>query len=271
MKMNQTPKKSTPPAEEDNSFIGMLQREWPQVKRLLFHAACFVAGISICAIGYEKLIIPGKDATIQAKDSVIQSKESEITAKEKAVQLAQQTVTAKDDLIFSLTNQIYQLAAFQKELSTFQTNINEQQKKLENVEVLVHNLFSKAVYETISLGDTNRVFRRQLTNGTWQCFVLLKQASIYRSLQGNVTGTGWEMLFPQPIKQPASVTRNVLVAHFPSDWDFAGGELVLQYFADTTQTNLVHRVEFVGSDVLLDGVPVRFVASEDELISRTTK
>jgi hypothetical protein len=269
--MNQTPEKSTPPVEEDNSFIGMLQREWPQVKRLLFHVACFVAGITICAIGYEKLIIPGKDATIQAKDSVIQSKESEITAKEKAVQLAQQTVTAKDDLIVSLTNQFYQLAAFQKELSTVQTNIVEQQKKLEDVEVLVHNLFSKTVYETIGMGDTNRVFRRQLTNGTWQCFVLLKHAAIYRSLHGTVTGTGLDLLFPQAIKQPAAVSHNVMVQHFPSDWEFKGGEFVLQYVRNTTHTNLVQRVEFVGDGVLFDGVPVRFVASEDELISKTTK
>lgn len=269
--MSKTPEKSKPTVEDDNSFIGMLQKEWPQVKRLLFHGACFVAGISICAIGYEKLIIPGKDATIQAKDSIIESKESEITSKEKAVQLAQQTLTAKDDLIVSLTNQYYQLAAFQKELSTVQTNIVEQQKKLEDVEVLVQNLFSKTIYETIAMGDTNRIFRRQLTNGTWQCFVLLKYAAIYRSLQGTVTGTGLEMLFPQAIKQPASVTQNVMIQHFPDGWDFSGGELMLSYVRNTTHTNLVQRIEFVGDRVLFDGVPVRFVASEDELISNPTK
>lgn len=255
--MSKTPATSLPvqpvPPDDDDSFLGMLKREWPQLKRFLFHFACVAFGVFAAMFFYDKFIIPGKDATIQAKDSIIQSKEAIIEAKQKSVDAIQQTVTAKDDLIISLTNQFYKMVAFQADLATAQTNLVQQQKKLEDVEFIVENLFAKMTSESLSGSDSNRVVVLNKTNNAVQLLVKLESVPIEGSLQlivttPSISGRGQQML---PLKRGITIKNVVMLKLL--DFDLSTTSFGFQYAIDTRQTNLIHKVEAVEGDAIFDG------------------
>ncbi len=56
-----------------------------------------------------------------------------------------------------ITNQYDRLSAMQEVVSVAQTNLEVQQKKIEDVEYLASNLFSKTVKENMNISNTNRV------------------------------------------------------------------------------------------------------------------
>lgn len=152
----------------------------------------------------------------------------------------------------------------QSELATAQTNISVQQAKIENVETLVNNLFSKMTYENIFATDTNRFFKRQLTNGDWQVFVVLKNVPIRQSIQGTVDSGEIEGWFPQIMKQPVPTSRNVVLQRFDKDWPFEKTKFSIQYVKDSRDTNLVREVRFVGDEVFFDERLIRLVAKDPE-------
>jgi hypothetical protein len=120
------------------------------------------------------------------------------------------------------------------------------------------NLFAKAIHEKISSANTNSFFKRRTAEGAWRVIIKLQAAPIPGSFRGSIAG-------PYAIDDRTlpsnSVTKNVFIqtfwgawADFPPDMPFN-----IEYVADSRETNLVKRVEFVSDNmVLLDGNPVTF-------------
>jgi hypothetical protein len=118
-------------------------------------------------------------------------------------------------------------------------------------------LFSKAIHEKISSANTNSFFKRRTTEGAWRVIVKLQATPIPGSFRGSIAG-------PYAIDDrtlPNSTIKNLFFQTFVGAWaDFPPNmPFHMEYVADSRETNLVERVEFVSDNVvLLDGSPVIF-------------
>jgi hypothetical protein len=151
----------------------------------------------------------------------------------------------------NITNQYRKLGLLQAELVTAQTNLLEQEKKIEDVEALVDGLYSKFEFENIVGSDTNRVFVRQFSDGTYQIFFAFKYPAINKSVSGTFRGD----LGLQPLTVPMGVYKNIVMAYFastsvpPTTRTFS-----FQYSKDTRETNTIKSVSFKDGKVLFDGI-----------------
>ena len=120
------------------------------------------------------------------------------------------------------------------------------------------NLFSNAIYEKISSANTNRFYKRHTAEGAWRVIVKLKAVPIPGSFRGTIAGP---YAVDDRTLPPNAITKNLFIQTFWGAWfDFPPDmPFNLEYVADSRETNLVKRIEFVNDDVvLLDGIPLRF-------------
>jgi hypothetical protein len=238
--------------------IEKVEKGWHAIKRAPWHFAG--ALVPLVGLGWYAIylhyaaVVSGKDATIESKNAVIESKEATILASQQSLQAIQQTVTAKDDLIISLTNQYHKILAFQAELATTQTNLLQQQKKIEDVEFLVENLFSKMTNENIAAADTNRVVVVPRTDCT-QVIIKLQHAPIAGSLQVTIK-PGGGLPIPQTFAPVNELRKNLIFACLVG-YDLASTSFDCRYVRDTRETNLVQRMKFSKGLLWLDGKPTR--------------
>ena len=140
------------------------------------------------------------------------------------------------------TIQLKQIAALQSEISTAQTTVMEQQKKIEDVEYLVNNLFAKTKTETFLGTDTNRVFSMNHGNGLWFVLLRLSHVPIAQSIQCMSSGTGGQF----PLLPPFQPTRNVMGFYIRNDPSNA--KYTVQYVIDSRDTNLVGTIQNVSTN-----------------------
>ena len=120
------------------------------------------------------------------------------------------------------------------------------------------NLFSKAKYEKISSANTNSFFKRHTAEGAWRVIVKLQAAPIPGSFRGTIAG---QYAIDDRTLPPNAIRKNLFIQTFWGAWfDFPPDmPFNIEYVADSTETNLVKRVEFVSDNiVLLDGNPLTF-------------
>ena len=128
--------------------------------------------------------------------------------------------------------------------------IAAQTKRIQEVEFLIDNLFSKMVFEEIRLSDTNRVATFSDATGHSAVFIKLEFAPIFQSLQLTVR-PGDGLMIPHPF-HPTQVMQNVTRCNL---YQFAAPTTVVsvQYVKDTRSTNLVKTLEMRGDVLWVDG------------------
>lgn len=137
----------------------------------------------------------------------------------------------------SITNQYQDLFGLQRRIASTQTNLDQQQKKIEDVEFLVENLYSKMEFESFSATDTNHVFVIWSTNGVAKLLLKLDHIPIPGSIQGSVdSGGGINRV--QSFKQPVKPQKNLLYQPL-YDYDLKTTSFSFQYVKDTRETNVI--------------------------------
>lgn len=181
----------------------------------------------------------------------IETQQMALANQEIKIQTAQTNITSQQE---NIANQYQQISSVQSDLAIAQTNLNVQAVKIQNVEFLVDNLFSKMVFEDISASDTNRFASIHQTNGTDVVFFLLKNAPIPGSFQGTIKGGGG-LNIPQTMENPVQTTKNFLLWHL-SGFDLKQTSFSFQYVKDTRETNLFQKLEVRDNIIFLDGKPI---------------
>jgi hypothetical protein len=161
---------------------------------------------------------------------------------------AQWTITEQQE---NIAKQYLQISNLESQLASAQTDLIAQQHKIQSVEDAVNSLFQRERFESFDMNDSNRVSIFTFTNGArFLCF-RLKHAPIERSVRGSFYSAG--SMHPMV---PLGVIRGLNVA----DCTFAAGSDVssiasfsLEYVQDVRQTNSVRKIEFDGTNVIIDG------------------
>lgn len=160
------------------------------------------------------------------------------------------------------TNQ-NEIAVQQTNLAIAQTTIDTQQKQISDVQYFVKNLYSKTYVEQFEFSDTNRVFILQVDKGTKQLFLKLKYVPLRNSVEGNID-CGILTLNAFPVIMNSF--RNFAHQTVTGDADLRNCKMQIRYVRDARETNLYQHIEFVGTDVFLDGKKL-LLKSADELDS----
>lgn len=150
----------------------------------------------------------------------------------------------------NIAGQYRQIVAVQNELATSQTNLNTQAKKIEDVEFLVNNLFSKTVTKTFSATDTNHVVVFSSESVT-RLFLKLSNVPIKNSIQGIFKSSefGQAPFIPDSWWQ----YKNIIEANMTGSWErWKNAEFTIQYVTDTRATNMVNNMEIRGNEIWFD-------------------
>jgi len=185
-------------------------------------------------------------AELNQHQTNIDAHQKELDQQQAKIRNAQKDIAAEHS---GLTNQFLQLSALENKLTSAQTNLEHEQSALKDVQFLVDNLYSKAIFETIPATDTNRCAVITLPDGSKRLFTRLKYCPIPNSLQGTASSLFW----PQSLQPPLAVTQNILALGFDSNWNMGTIVLNLQYIRDTRNTNEVKHFELKGQQLIIDG------------------
>ena len=156
----------------------------------------------------------------------------------------------------NITEQYYQISTVQAGLASAQTNIDLQEQKIEDVQFLVDNLFSKTAYENFPASDTNHVISFTLKDGSIRQAIKLQYVLIPESLQVIVTSSGVPQTENQLIKPYKNVFFNEL-----HGYDINNTSYSIKYVKDARTTNLVESVELRDGVFYLDGIAFPFPGS----------
>lgn len=157
------------------------------------------------------------------------------------------------DSQIDITNQYFRLSSIQQDIGIAQTNLDAQQKKIEDVEFLVNNLYSKTESETISGNDTNRVFLLKDWGDVKRFGFLLKHAAIPKSIHGIMSGGS--LMGQTPLLAITANHVNFFVTSF-TGIDVKNTTFEFQYVRDTRETNSVRSFLTVSTNLIIldDGV-----------------
>jgi len=148
----------------------------------------------------------------------------------------------------NITQQYQQISTMQGGLTLAQTKINTQEKKIEGVEFLVDNLFSKTVVEDIPASDVSRVLRLYQSNDVCTVAIKLQFAPVHKSLQVTIN----ERL-QQQVNGLTVPYKNIVLLGLHR-FNITNTSFSIKYVQDTRETNLVNSVECRDNNVFADGV-----------------
>jgi hypothetical protein len=187
----------------------------------------------------------------------IDAHQKELDQQQTKIRDAQASVSAQQGY---LTNQFLQFSNLQNQLASAQTTILTQQKKIDDVQYLVDNLFSKITYETFSSADTNHFITKQISNGLWYTCLKLKYAPLSGSIQASITDPShiWSMV-PKSLGGPLMTRKNIFFHGLVGDWNINNVVYNLQYVRDDRETNLSQKVEYRGNAIFVDGENINVV------------
>jgi hypothetical protein len=170
---------------------------------------------------------------------------------EAKIQSAQTNIASQQE---NITHQYQEISAVQNNLATAQTNLNTQAAKIQDVEFLVDNLYSKMVFENFSVSDTNHALSMHLTNDIYEVVVKLQNVPIPRSIQGTIIpGDGFNI--PQSMVNPIESTKNLLFDQLHG-YDLNKTSFSFQYVKDSRETNLIQNVEVRENQIFIDDKPI---------------
>jgi hypothetical protein len=158
--------------------------------------------------------------------------------------------------VADITNQFSRLETMESGLKTAQTNVDLQQRKIQDVEYLVDNLFSKLVIEEIRGSDTDRVVQVSHTNDAYRVAIILQHVPIERSIQLEyVNGLG--LPIPQTFTPQKEVYKNIVFmclhkANPETDL------FTVRYYQDTRNPELARLIKASDGAVAVDGMYVDF-------------
>jgi hypothetical protein len=155
-----------------------------------------------------------------------------------------------------ITNQYREIRQMELKVASAQGDLEAQSKKIQDVEFLVGNLFSKTVTDLIHGSDSDRVKIRKFKDGASQVFLVLTKIPIQKSLQG--VGKGPSGQFPLI---GLSSTWNVAIATFGRG-DPASVDYTISYVQDTRETNKVKTIEMKDEEVYFDTHRIVFEAGD---------
>jgi hypothetical protein len=185
-----------------------------------------------------------------------------IDGNQKELTLQQDSLRANEA---SISNRMYEVSMMQKQLETAQKCLADQQKKIENVEYLVNNLFSKTVFEINASTNSNQVIVSAGTNGWWNCYVKLKNTPIPQSIQLSVSYRGVAVSNFGTIPQ----SRNVLYIPLPPSWELNATNIQdivfrTQYIKDTRYTNVFSEFKLQGTNIIANGEVLQFIEPKSD-------
>jgi hypothetical protein len=145
--------------------------------------------------------------------------------------------------------QMQSILALTSAAQSAQSNLEEQEKKLEDVQFLVNNFFSKVEHEMIDGSDTNKVFIARDWGVDKQIALILRHAAIPNSIHG--TFEGGHYLGQNALKAIGSSNSvlNLVFCNFHNP-DLTNMIFDLEYVNDDRQTNLFNRT---AAEFLLNG------------------
>jgi hypothetical protein len=194
--------------------------------------------------------------TITGMGNELSNHQSQIVIQQRAladqegkIQSAQTNVASQQE---NITNQYRQISSVQSDLAIAQTNLNVQAAKIQNVEFLVDNLFSKMVFAHFSTSDTNQVATVNITNDADQVIVKLTSAPIPGSIQTYIR-PGGPFDIPQNIQTPLVVYKNVIMYRVYK-YDMKTTLFSIQYVIDTRETNLFQTIVVRGKQCFVDNM-----------------
>ena len=165
----------------------------------------------------------------------------------------------------SVTNQYQKIFTLQSQLAVAQTNLSSQAAKIQGVEFLVENLFSKMVFENIPASDTNRIAFVSVTNDRAQVLIKLQHTPISGSLQIFVTSED-SLNSLQRVRVAPTTYKNILFQDLYK-YDATRTAFSIQYVRDTRVTDVFQTIEVKGRQCFLDGVLFWDALSPDSYIA----
>jgi hypothetical protein len=152
----------------------------------------------------------------------------------------------------NIASQYQQISTVQSELATAQTNLNLQAIKIQDVEYLVDNLFSKMVFENISASDTNQVAFINITNERDEAFIKLQYVPIEGSIQLFVS-PGEGMNIPTRVPVAVGAYKNILLQGLVK-FDKNKASFSILYVKDTREKNLYQKIEVRDDNCFIDNM-----------------
>jgi seryl-tRNA synthetase len=191
--------------------------------------------------------------TTQQMQEQLSSHQKQITQSQKELEAVQTQIRNTQLKVMGsqadITNQYHELFALQRQLAITQTNLDSQEKKLEDVEYLVSNIFSKTANETIHGEDTNRICILNNWGSIKRIAFLLEHAAVPNSISGILWSPG--TLVQIPILPIRTSNHNLILSSFDNLDNLKGAEFHFQYVADTRDTNLIRNVSLEGTNAVI--------------------
>lgn len=153
----------------------------------------------------------------------------------------------------NITNQYYTISSVQGDLAAAQTNLDTQAAKIQDVEFLVDNLFSKTVFENISGDDTNKAVAITNVDGREMVFIKLEHIPIQESIQITVNDYAGVVDIPMELEQREFVTYKNLIYAGLYGYNVQKAAFYIKYVQDTRQTNIINTIVWQNGWLYGDG------------------
>lgn len=165
----------------------------------------------------------------------IDSHQKELEGVQKKIRTTQSEVT---DSQSDITNQFQKLTLLQGSLATAQTNLFAQQKKIEDVEYWIQNLYGKMTNETFNVAE-NATKRMSLIENTNDSFVFLALLN-HVPIAGSIKASAWDgqglVNIPQELDGKNTLDENVYAIRL---WKYNSKTISvkIEYVIDSRKTN----------------------------------